>query len=56
MLNKISISLGKQKLIIYIFLTVATLVVFWQVNQYNFVNIDDNIYVTEISILKCKSG
>jgi tetratricopeptide (TPR) repeat protein len=30
-------------------LTVVTLVVFWQVNQYDFVNFDDNIYITENS-------
>lgn len=52
MLNKINISLGKQKLIIYIFLIVTTLAVFWQVNQYNFINIDDNIYVTENTHVK----
>jgi tetratricopeptide (TPR) repeat protein len=45
--NKINISPRKQKLIVYIFLIVVTLAVFWQVNQYSFVNIDDVIYVTE---------
>jgi hypothetical protein len=47
MLNKIHISSEKQKLIIYIILILATLAVFWQVNQYDFVNLDDQIYVTE---------
>src|SRR5208337_4105943 len=47
MLNKINISPEKQKLIIYIVLILATLAVFWQVNQYDFVNLDDQIYVTE---------
>ena len=46
MLNKLNISQGKLKLIIYIVLTLITLAVYWQVNQFDFVNIDDNIYVT----------
>ena len=46
-MNKINISSNKQKLIIYIMLTVATLAVFWQVNQFDFVNIDDPVYVTK---------
>ena len=46
MLNKLNINSRKQKLIVYIALTVVTLAVFWQVNQYDFINIDDNIYVT----------
>ena len=33
--------------IIYIFLTVATLVTFWQVNYCGFISIDDPLYVTE---------
>ncbi|MCX5848824.1 MAG: glycosyltransferase family 39 protein, partial [Deltaproteobacteria bacterium] len=49
MLNKINISLGKQKLVIYIVLAVVTLAVFWQVNQYCFINFDDPAYVTENS-------
>ena len=32
---------------IYIFLTVATLVTFWQVNYCGFISIDDPLYVTE---------
>jgi len=47
MLNKINISPKKQILIVYIVLAVVTLAVFWQVNQYEFVYFDDNIYVTE---------
>ena len=39
----------KQKLLIYIFLTVVTLAVYWQVNQFDFVNIDDETYVTSNS-------
>src|SRR5271157_1381080 len=45
MFNKINISPDKQKLIIYIVLTVITFAVFWQVNQYGFVNFDDPVYV-----------
>ena len=33
----------------YIALTVVTLAVFWQVNQYDFINIDDPVYVMENS-------
>ena len=47
MLNKINISPIKQKLIVYIILTVVTLAVYWQVNQYGFVNFDDHVYVTQ---------
>lgn len=46
MLNKINISPNRQKLIIYVALTVVTLVAFWQVNQYGFV-FDDTAYVTD---------
>ncbi|MGA2783023.1 MAG: tetratricopeptide repeat protein [Smithella sp.] len=48
MLNKINISPGRQKLIVYLVLTVVTLAVFWQVNQCDFV-FDDSAYVTENS-------
>jgi len=47
MLNKTNISPNKQRLIIYIALTVVTLAVFWQVNQYDFINLDDFMYVTK---------
>jgi hypothetical protein len=49
MLNKINISPDRQKLIVYLVLTIVTLAVFWQVNQYHFINCDDPIYVTENS-------
>jgi tetratricopeptide (TPR) repeat protein len=48
MLNKI-ISPDRQKLIIYIVLTVVILAVFWQVNHYDLINFDDNAYLTENS-------
>jgi hypothetical protein len=46
MLNKININPDRQKLIVYIVLTVVTFTVFWQVNQYDFVNFDDQVYIT----------
>ena len=49
MLNKINISPQKQKLIVYIVLTVVTLAVYWQVNQFDFINVDDDVYVTKNS-------
>jgi len=47
MLNKLNISSRKQILIVYIVLIVATLAVYWQVNQFDFINLDDPVYVTE---------
>jgi len=47
MLNKINISFKKQNLIVYIFLVIVTLAVYWQVNQHDFINCDDSVYVTE---------
>jgi len=49
MLNKINISPGRQKLIVYLVLAVVTLAVFWQVNHYDFINFDDPGYITENS-------
>ena len=37
----------KQILLIYIFLAAATLIAFWQVNHSDFINYDDNEYVTQ---------
>lgn len=39
----------KHKLIIYIFLIVITLAAYWQLSQFDFVNIDDSLYVTQNS-------
>jgi len=47
MFNKLNISSDKQKFIVYTVLILATLAVFWQVNQYDFVNGDDPVYVTD---------
>jgi protein O-mannosyl-transferase len=46
MLKKININPQRKILIVYIVLTVVTLAVFWQVNQYDFVYFDDGVYVT----------
>jgi protein O-mannosyl-transferase len=52
MLNKININPAKQKLIVYVVLTVVTLAVLGQVRQYDFVNYDDDVYITENSDIK----
>jgi tetratricopeptide (TPR) repeat protein len=49
MLKKINLSSDRQKLIVYLALTVVTFTVFWQVNLYDFTNLDDPLYVTENS-------
>jgi len=54
MLNEQSTHKNKKILIINILLIVFTLTVYWQVNQFDFINIDDNVYVTEN--LNVKSG
>jgi protein O-mannosyl-transferase len=54
MLNKINTRPDRQRLIIYIVLTVLTLAVFWQVNQFDFINFDDNVYVTENNHIKSR--
>jgi tetratricopeptide (TPR) repeat protein len=52
MSDKINISPERQKLIVYIFLAVITFAVFWQVQQYDFINFDDDFYVTQNSHIK----
>ena len=42
----------KQILLVYIVLIFATLAVFWQVNRFDFVNIDDVVYVTENNFVR----
>jgi tetratricopeptide (TPR) repeat protein len=49
MLNKINISPQRKILIVYIVLAVVTVAVFWQVHQYDFINFDDDVYVTQNS-------
>ena len=52
MLDKININPKKRILIVYIFLTVITLGVFWQINQHDFIDVDDAVYVTQNSHLQ----
>ncbi len=47
MSNKINISSSGRNIIFYIVLSVVMLAVYAQVYQFDFVNIDDNVYVTE---------
>lgn len=42
----------RKKLIIYIVLAVTVLAVYWQVHQFDFVNFDDHMYVTENNNIK----
>jgi tetratricopeptide (TPR) repeat protein len=55
MLNKPAITNERLKLIVYIVLALLTLAVYRQVNQFEFINLDDNIYVTENSYLQSGS-
>jgi len=52
MLNKIKMSSSMQKCIGYIVLTVIAVAVFGQVYQFDFINIDDDIYVTDNSYVQ----
>ena len=52
MLNKINIIPERQKLIVYVVLTIVTLAVYWQVNQYNFINFDDPYFVIQNSHIR----
>ena len=36
-----------KRFLIYLFLVAATLTVFWQVTNHDFVNYDDDVYVSE---------
>jgi hypothetical protein len=47
MLNTINISRAKQIMLVYALLAIFTLAVFWQLHNHEFVNLDDNVYVTE---------
>jgi hypothetical protein len=47
MLNKLIINQSKNNLIVYISLTAILFAVFWQVNKFDFINLDDTVYVTE---------
>ncbi len=52
MSDKKNADIQLQKLIVYILLILATLAVYWQVNQFNFINFDDNIYVTNNPVIQ----
>lgn len=52
MSDKKKANIQLQKLIVYILLILATLAVYWQVNQFNFINFDDNIYVTNNPVIQ----
>ena len=52
MLKNIDSNPQKQKLIVYIILTLATLAVYWQVTQYGFVNLDDDDYVRQNRLIR----
>jgi protein O-mannosyl-transferase len=52
MSDKQNINFRKQKLTVYILLILVTAGVFWQVNRFDFVNIDDNVYVTENNFVR----
>ncbi|MFA5324204.1 MAG: tetratricopeptide repeat protein [Smithella sp.] len=47
MLNKLNISVNKKKFIVYFLLILALLAVYWHVTGYDFINFDDQGYVTE---------
>jgi tetratricopeptide (TPR) repeat protein len=47
MLSKPNTSQSRKKLIVYIILTVVTLAVFWQVHGFEFINFDDQAYITQ---------
>jgi tetratricopeptide (TPR) repeat protein len=52
MADKVNLGSGKQKIIVYLALTVITLAAYWQVNHFGFVNIDDPYFVTLNSHIK----
>jgi len=47
--DKINVGLNRRKLMISVVLILATLAVYWQVNQFDFTNTDDVVYVTQNS-------
>jgi len=52
MAHKKNTSTRNKEYIIYITLTLVTLAVYWQVNQYGFINLDDNVYVRQNSHIR----
>jgi len=49
MSDKMNISTERKKVIIYLFLIVVTFAVYWQVNEFDFLHFDDNVYITQNS-------
>ncbi|MBN1470919.1 MAG: tetratricopeptide repeat protein [Syntrophaceae bacterium] len=47
MSNSLKKNHSKQKIVIYIVLALLTFAVYWQVDQFGFTTLDDDIYVTE---------
>lgn len=45
--NTFNISPGRKRLIVCVVLVLVTLAVYWQVNHFDFVNIDDDRYITQ---------
>jgi hypothetical protein len=45
----VNLSEASRKILIGLVLAIATLAVFWQVNHFDFVNLDDTVYVTRNS-------
>ncbi|MDI6743415.1 MAG: hypothetical protein QMD11_11840, partial [Smithella sp.] len=52
MLQKSNLQTNRQALIVYLMLLVVTFSVYWQVNEYDFVNFDDDGYVTENHVVQ----
>lgn len=47
MTEMININSKRRKLIVYLLLTIVILAVFWQVTTFDFINLDDTVYVTK---------
>ncbi|MBN1364327.1 MAG: tetratricopeptide repeat protein [Syntrophaceae bacterium] len=52
MLNKSATTTKTQKLIVYIVLALVTFTIYWQTNHFDFINLDDNIYVAKNSYIR----
>ena len=52
MFNKTALTPQKQKLIVYITLAIITFAGYWPVHQFEFINFDDNVYVSENFVIQ----
>ena len=52
MSDKPFFSNNRLLLIIYLLLIVVTLAVYWQINKFDFINFDDNIYISENPVIQ----